>query len=134
MAKQTLTAQDALDLAERFHDLAVVTGKYRFDNWDDLSPAQRKALEDGQWSLLNASSDMVTVAVGIVLDTSATSLKNIQAATDEAKKTLKTLKNVKKAIRVATAAVALAAAIASKDPGAIAKNAQGLYDAATADS
>jgi hypothetical protein len=36
-------------------------------------------------------------------------------------------------IGVATAAVGLAAAIASKDPGAIAKNTQGLIAAATAD-
>jgi hypothetical protein len=133
MPTQKLTADDALDLAKRFHDMAVVVGNYRFDKWNALSAAQRKALEDAQWSLLNSSSDMITVAVGIVLDTSAASLKEIRAATGKAQKTLKTLANVKKAIRIATAAVGLAAAIASKDPGAIAKNAKGLVDAATAD-
>jgi hypothetical protein len=134
MPTQKLTADDALALAGRFHDLAVAAGNYRFDNWEKLTTAQRKSLEDAQWSLLNASSDMITRAVGIILDGSETSLKQIQAATGEAEKTLKTLKNIKKAIRVATAAVGLAAAIASKDPGAIAKNAKSLVEAATADT
>ena len=45
---------------------------------------------------------------------------------------MKTLKEVGKVINVATAAVALAAAIVSKDPGAIAKNSKAVFDAATA--
>ena len=42
------------------------------------------------------------------------------------------LGKVKTVINVAAATVGLAAAVLSRDPGAIAKNAKGLYDAATA--
>jgi len=45
---------------------------------------------------------------------------------------VKTLNDVRKVITVATASVGLAAAIVSKDPGAIAKNAKAVFDAATA--
>ena len=56
----------------------------------------------------------------------------MQGAAATAEKAVKTLKEVRKVITIATAAVGLAAAIASKDPGAIAKNAKAVLDAATA--
>jgi hypothetical protein len=133
MRTQKLTADDALALAQEFHDLAVALGDYRFANWDDLTSAQRSKLEDAQWSLLNASSDAVTMAVGIALDSSQVSLAKIRQATAKAQSTVKSIKTVKKVINIATAAVALAAAVASKDPGAIVKNAQGLLSAVDAD-
>ena len=75
---------------------------------------------------------MVTKAVGLVLAESAASAKKIQAATGEARAAVKRLHDVAKVIDVATAAVGLAAAIVSKDPGAIAKNVKNVFDAATA--
>jgi len=32
-----LTADQARDLANQFHDLSVAVGDYRFDYWDDLT-------------------------------------------------------------------------------------------------
>jgi hypothetical protein len=52
-----LTADQARDLANQYHDLSVVVGDYRFDHWDDLSSAKRRRLEDLQWTLINYSSD-----------------------------------------------------------------------------
>lgn len=127
-----LTSADALSLSKAFRDVSVAIGDYRFKNWDALSEADRKMLEDEEWSILNASSDMVTKAVGLALDESDPAAKKVQGAAAAAQKAVKTLNEVRKVIGVATAAVGLAAAVISKDPGAIAKNAKAVFDAATA--
>jgi hypothetical protein len=127
-----LTSADAFKLSKSFHDLSVAIGEYRFANWNTLSEGNRTTLEDEEWSLLNASSDMVTKAVGLALDESDPAAQKVQAATAAAQKAVKTLKEVGKVITIATAAVGLGAAIVSKDPGAIAKNAKAAFDAATA--
>ena len=44
MAK--LTADQAFALAQSFHDLSVEIGNYRFRVHQDLTPAQRRRLED----------------------------------------------------------------------------------------
>ncbi|PYM46992.1 MAG: hypothetical protein DME16_13635 [Candidatus Rokuibacteriota bacterium] len=127
-----LTSDDALALSKSYRDLSVAIGDFRFRNWNTLSEADRKALEEKEWALLNASSDMVTKAVGLTLDESDAAAKKVQGAAATAEKAVKTLKEVRKVITIAAAAVGLAAAIASKDPGAIAKNAKAVLDAATA--
>jgi ssDNA-binding replication factor A large subunit len=127
-----LTSADALNLAKAFRDLSVTIGDYRFTNWNALSVDDRKTLEDEEWSLLNASSDMVTKAVGLALDESDPGAQKVQGAAAAAQKAVKTLNEVRKVITVATAAVGLAAAIISKDPGAIVKNSKAVFDAVTA--
>jgi hypothetical protein len=127
-----LTSADALALSKSFRDLSVAIGDFRFANWDALGDANRELLENEEWSILNASSDMVTKAVGLALDESDPAAKKVQGATASALKAVKTLKDISKVIGVATATVGLAAAVISKDPGAIAKNAKAVFDAATA--
>jgi hypothetical protein len=127
-----LTSADALSLSKSFRDLSVAIGDFRFAHWDALGEANRQLLEDEEWSILNASSDMVTKAVGLALDESDPAAQNVQGATASALKAVKTLKDISKVIGVATATVGLAAAVISKDPGAIAKNAKAVFDAATA--
>jgi len=127
-----LTSADALALSKSFRDLSVAIGDFRFANWDALGDANRKLLENEEWSILNASSDMVTKAVGLALDEPDSAAKKVQEATASALKAVKTLKDIAKVIGVATATVGLAAAVISKDPGAIAKNAKAVFDAATA--
>lgn len=126
-----LRSDEAYELSKAFRELAVSLGDYRYERWDELTPAQRKALEDEEWSLLNHSSDLVTKAVGLTLDEADASLAKLQNSTRKARSAVKTLKTVKQVIEMATAAVGLAAAIVSKDVGAIGKNAKALVDAAT---
>ena len=127
-----LTSDDAFALSKAFRDLSVSIGDYRFANWSSLSEADRKTLEDEEWSLLNNASDMVTKAIGLTLDESQAGAKKLQGAAATAQKAVKTLNDVRKVITVAAASVGLAAAIVSKDPGAIVKNAKAVLDAATA--
>jgi hypothetical protein len=129
-----ISSEGAFELSRWFRELSVELGNYRYEHWKTLKKSERQALEDAEWSLLNASSDMTTVAVGLVLDESEASFDRLKASTERAKAAVKTLKVVRKVVNVATAAVGLAAAVLSRDPGAIGKNAKSLFEAATADA
>jgi hypothetical protein len=123
-----ITADEAFELAATFRELAKQVGDTRLDKWDSLTPQERQQLENEEWDLLAASMSMRTKAVGIVLDATGPSLIKIQRTTDDARKAIKKLAQVRKAIAITATAVTLAAAILSKDPQAIAKNAEALYD------
>ncbi len=125
-----LTAQEAFDLSKLFRDFAIALGNYRFANWQSLTPTQRRDIEDEEWSLINASSNMTTKAVGLALEESETSVNSIKKSVRKAKRAIKKLKKVSQIINVAAAAVGLGAAIVSKDPGSIAKNAKLVLKAA----
>ncbi len=124
-----LTAQEAFLLAKSFRDLSVSLGDYRFANWSQLTDKQKKTIEDAEWSLLNASADIRTVAVGLVLDETQLSYEKLQQTTSDAKKAVGLLENIRKVIGIAAAAVSLAGALISLDFGAIVNTAKGLYDA-----
>ena len=126
-----LSSQEAFQLSKSLRDLSVSLGNYRFGKWSQLKDKERKAIEDAEWSLLNASSDIRTVAVGLVLDETQISYDKLQQTTSEAKKIVDRLVEIRKVITIATAAVSLAGAVVSRDPGAIINTAKGLYDAAT---
>jgi phosphomevalonate kinase len=125
-----LTAQEAFDLSKQFRDFAIALGNYRFANWQSLTSTQKRDIEDEEWSLINASSDMITKAVGLALDESKSSIKLINKSVRKAKRSIKKLKKVSQIITIAAATVGLGAAIVSKDPGSIAKNAKLVLKAA----
>jgi len=127
MAK--LTSDDAFDLSRRYHELAMAVADHRFDNRKSLKAKELKALEDLQWSLMNASSDLGTMAVGLLLDESQTSLAQLRQATDQARKSIRKLDSAQKVLTIAGATLGLAMAVMSKDAGAIAKNAKTVFDA-----
>jgi hypothetical protein len=129
-----LASNDAFELAKLFRALSQTLGDYRLDQWTQLTPAQRQLLEDAEWSLLSNSSDIRTRAVGLVLDESAISFAALKESTSKARKAVEKLAKAHKAIKIAIAAVGLAAAVMARDPGAIASNAAALVDAATASS
>ncbi len=125
-----LSAEDAFELSKHFRDLSIHLGNYRFANWHSLTPAQRHDLEDEEWSLLNASSDMTTKAVGLALEECEIGGQDLTRSIGKAKRAIKKLEKVSEVLNIATAAVGLAAAVVAKDPGAIAKNAKLVVEAA----
>lgn len=127
-----ITKDQARDLGRAYLDMSHALGEYRFDNWDDLGAAQRKSIEDLEWSLQNMSSDLTTQAVGAALDDMDADLKALQDATAKAKAVIADIEHVKDLITVATKALALGGALISKHPEAIASAAKDLFDAARA--
>jgi hypothetical protein len=128
-----LTSTETFHLSRWFGDLSTELEQYCDAKWDQMSDDQRKSLKNAELTLRNTASSLRTTAVGLVLDETEVSFNTLQQSTERAKGAIKTLKTVGRVITVATAAVGLAAAIASKDVGAIGKNAKSLYDAATTD-
>jgi hypothetical protein len=106
-----LTAEQALELSGYFRNISVALGDFRFKNWDSLTKDQRQKLENLEWTLLNYSSDLITVAVGVILDDAQGSLDRIQKATKRAKKTIETIQKIKKVIDIGTAFIRLGGAI-----------------------
>src|SRR5688572_8623517 len=105
MIRMKLTADQARELARSFRDISVALGDYRFQNWDSLTKAQRQSIENAEWTLLNYSSDFITLAVGLTLDNAQGSLKRIQEATGTAKKIVETIKTIKKIILIASSVI-----------------------------
>lgn len=127
-----VTPSQARDLARKFLELSHTLGQYRFAHWDDLEPGQRKEIEDLEWSLQNMSSDMTTMAVGIVLDDIGGDLKALQDASEKARTALADLHAVANLLTIAAKTVALGGAIVSRNPSAIASAAGGLVEAVKA--
>jgi len=121
------TRDQALELAKTFRELSNQLGDYRFEHWGDLTPGQRKDIEDTEWTLLNHSSDFVTTAVGIDLDNVKKDLDAITRATTKAQKVLTRITRTKDILKVAAALVVLGGAIASNNPGTILAAAGDLY-------
>ena len=122
-----LTSEEARDLSQGFRGLSVALGDLRFSHWDELSAVQRQSIESLEWALLNASSDMITAAVGLALDETEVSFQQLQDSTARARGALQSLKTVQTVLNIATAAVGLAGAIVSRNPGAIAKCVAAVY-------
>lgn len=125
------TPAEARTLSIWFLDLSTELNEYRKNRWDSLSSEQRQSLKDAMEDLLTSSSELTTAAIGLTLDESEASFERLRESTERAKDAVKTLHTVGKVINVATAAVGLAAAILSKDPGAVGKHTKSLYAAAT---
>jgi len=124
-----LTPNQAFILAKQFHDLAVVIGNYRFENWDGLSSDERRALEDLQFDVLNDSSKFNGMSISLELDDLQGTLDDLGEVTDNMQQAIKNLKNIGKVIKIATAAVTLGAAIVSMNPSAIGSALSGAANA-----
>jgi len=124
-----LTSDQALELSKGFRGLAIVVGDYRYREWEHISRSQRQAIENWEWSLLNAAGDIITLAVGKVIDETKVALAKLNGSTADARSAVKKLTAVKGVINVATAAVALAGAIISGNTVAIVATLGGLVDA-----
>ena len=115
-----ITAAQALQLGKDYYESGNAIGKFRLKNWDRLSPDQRLVLGNTGRTLLDHSQDLITHAVGKILDDTQASLNDIRKATADANKTIKTINDIKKVISIAAALVTLATAIYTENPTGIA--------------
>jgi hypothetical protein len=115
-----LTKDQARELARGFLELSHALGTWRFDHWSEIAATDRKRLEEEEWDLLNASSTLVTRAVGLSLDDLEKDLGAIRNGTLLAKRAVARLRGVKDAIALAASFVTLSGAIVAGSPVAIA--------------
>ena len=121
-----LTSDQAYELSEQFTLFSEAIENYRYENWDDLSEEERTELERIEWSLMNASSEMVTTAIDLNLDETELSFQQLCDTTQNAQDAIKKINTVRKVITIAATAVSLAGAILVNDYKAVFKDAQKL--------
>ncbi|KQV82599.1 hypothetical protein ASD15_11460 [Massilia sp. Root351] len=121
MTTTTLTAQHALELARSFRETSTALGDYLYApaNWPSLPEGERDTLRSLEVTLLNVATDLVTQAVGKVLDEAQQSVDDLLAVTRQARDAIKRIDDVKAGIAIATALIGLAAAISAGSAGAI---------------
>jgi hypothetical protein len=128
---QPITAAQAAELAQDFHDLAVAIGQYRLENVADLTDAQQSQLQNQQWQCIQFSNSFIAASLFAAQADLAATLQKIRQATKEAQLTLKVIDDIDKALQIATAAAVLGASIASMNPSAVASGIGGLITAIT---
>jgi|SRR4051812_11786708 len=114
-----LTAAQARKIADKYSDLADSIQEQRLDKLDDLSSEQSKKLKTAETKARDLCASFTTDAVGLAIDETVTSLKELNDVTEQAKDAIETLKKVDKIINVATTAVKLGLAVMSENPAAI---------------
>jgi len=126
-----ITSEDALDLARLFKESALGLGQFQLDHWNNLSEGQRRDLTDQEYTLLDHSQNLVTYAVGVMLDEAQASLDDIREATVKTNQAIQTVTNIKKVMEIATALITLGAAIYSANPSGIATAVSAVLTATT---
>jgi len=114
-----LDAAEARKLARSFYDLAGKLGKFRFDNWTQLSNAERGELESLEWTLLTQSSDLTSRAISLATGDLQRPLQDISRATTKMTRAVQRVDDVKKVIRIGNKALRLGAAVFTGNAAAI---------------
>jgi hypothetical protein len=114
-----LNADDARKLARSFYDLAGKIGKFRFDNWTQMTDAERSELESLEWTLLTQSSDLATRAISLATGDLQQSLQDISRAAKKMTREVERVANVKRVIRIGNKALRLGAAVFTGNAQAI---------------
>ena len=122
----TLSAEQATELGDQFSKMGDEIRDYYLGNFDALSHEERDTMSKQMMEMWSMSSNMYTLSAVLVLDDLDASLQQIRGIEAEIGTTLNNLANVQKAIDITGAAVALAAALFSKDPKAIGSSIEGL--------
>ena len=115
---ETLTTQQARDIADFFLDLSDSLGEFRTQN--KLSASRRDEIISLQLKLLNESRDFTAMAINIKMNDLKPTLQKIADVTSKMNDDIKKLKDAQKVIGIATSAILLGTAIATGNPIVIA--------------
>lgn len=110
-----LTSDQANQLSDNFYNLAIALADFRVENWDRLTPEQRKELSDIQYAVIRCGEDILAYSITLVMDEVADSLGRINTITGEIKGTMKTLRDIQKGLNVAATILILGVAILNRD-------------------
>ncbi len=119
-----LTADQARNLSRDYFDLAKALGEYRFENFDTLTAAKRKKIEEFERLLLNLSTSFTATAISISVTDLTPVLERVGEVTKQMQKAINNLQKIDQVFKVAGVAVQLAGAILSGNPEAIFKAAE----------
>jgi uncharacterized protein (DUF4213/DUF364 family) len=124
----TLTADQAEQIAHGLLDCADSIDRRIVTDWKTLDDAIRQQLMALAQQMRAKAALLVNQAVGMILDNAKDAFAQIGSATKAGEAAIDNIQTVSRVIQVATALVALGAAVASKDPEASVTAAQALFD------
>ena len=113
-----LTADQVFQLARSFNVFARELDEYRFNEWDNLTAAQRQNIEDNARLIRNFSSNFNGLSLKMELDELQGTLDKITKASAGMQKTLKRLATLAKVLNVAAMIISLGTAVVTANvPG-----------------
>ena len=122
----SLNKEQARAIADAFLEAAQSIDTYLDNNFNNITRAEYEYLYESFKTLLRASSFTTTVAVGLAIEESADSTKQLKSVIAQAKQKIEVLQKVGQVIRLTAALADLAAGIMAKDPGAVASSAKNI--------
>lgn len=111
----SLTASDVGEIAKNVRETAEAIFNYRLENTAQLTAAEKKFLADIEERLIQRAEEILTEAVGLVIDEGAASAAELAAVTADIKDTVRQIKSVDQLLKLVGEAVLIAASVASKD-------------------
>jgi hypothetical protein len=108
---RTITVDDVIELATKFKESEAALSQYWVRNYGTLPDDDLASLVAAENDLHDNIQELMTNAVGKILDDAQASLNDIKRATAAANDAIKTVTEVKKIITIATSLVTLVAAI-----------------------
>lgn len=112
-------AVDFTALGDCYLRLAQVVGDYRLVNRVTLTESENQRIKDLHWRLLNYADDFFTEASITLVHDIQDSIDAVVSITSEIKETTFKLVEVQNAINIATAGMAFAASVITRNPKAI---------------
>ena len=123
-----LTSDQMFQLAQSFHTFAREYGDYRFAEWDNLTAAQRRTLEDNERLMRNFSSTLNGLSLKLELDDLQGTLDSITKASGKLRKALKNLANLNQALNIAAIIISLGSAVVTANVAGILTGVDRLVD------
>ncbi len=123
-----LTSDQMFQLAESFHTFAREYGDYRFAEWDNLTAAQRRTLEDNERLMRNFSSTLNGLSLKMELDDLQGTLDKITKASGKLRKALKNPANLNQALNIAAIIISLGSAVVTANVAGILTGVDRLVD------
>jgi hypothetical protein len=114
-----LTVDQARELADKYEALADSIQEQRLDKLDALSSEESKKLKTAERKARDLCASFTTDAVGLAIDETVASLRDLNEVTEKARDAIATLAKVNKIINIATTTVRLGMAVMSENPAAI---------------
>lgn len=126
---ENMTAQQLSDLALQLKTMARSISDYQTQHWNDAKPQELADLNKKERDLLHESQDLIAQSVVVSVNDAAATLQSITNLADRMKKELHQINEINHVIRIATACVSLATAIAGNNATAIVGAIKGISDA-----
>lgn len=123
---KVLTKNERTLLADNFLKLAQITGQFRIENYQSLSPIMKSRIRQYHKQLIDYADHFYAASTSFIIENAEDSIKNITDLTKELKTIVKHIKKVQKFINIIGSATQLGASIVSKQPFAITASLNGF--------